>query len=91
MSSRIPRLRAPMAVSLLCAVFVSPTFVIKRTEAAPPRDSNKTAANFANISIVPDDPEATYQGARIVHNVTVGGVKGMRVHANFTVKYGYDV
>lgn len=39
----------------------------------------------------PDDPEATYQGARIVHNVTVDGQKGMRIHAKFTVKYGYDV
>jgi len=38
-----------------------------------------------------DDPEATYQGARIVHNVTVKGEVGMRVHANFTVKYGLDV
>ena len=38
-----------------------------------------------------DDPEAVYQGARIVHNVTVKGQKGMRVHAKFTVKHGYDV
>jgi hypothetical protein len=42
-------------------------------------------------ALAPDDPEATFQGARIVHNVTVNGVKGMRVHAKFTVKYGYDV
>lgn len=91
MSSRSPRFRAPMAVSLLCAVFVSPTFVTKHTVEATPRDPNKAAVDYTKISIVPDDPEATYQGARIVHNVTVGGVKGMRVHANFTVKYGYDV
>lgn len=39
---------------------------------------------------VPDDPEAVYHAARIVHNVTVNGKKGMRVHANFTVKYGLD-
>ncbi|HUQ33686.1 MAG TPA: hypothetical protein VM095_16315 [Pyrinomonadaceae bacterium] len=38
----------------------------------------------------PDDPEAIYHAARIVHNVTVNGKKGMRVHANFTVKYGLD-
>lgn len=38
-----------------------------------------------------DDPEAVYQGARIVHNVTVKGEKGMRVHAKFTVKHGLDV
>ena len=26
-----------------------------------------------------------------MHNVTLNGQKGMRVHANFTVKYGYNV
>jgi hypothetical protein len=91
MNSLFPRLRALIALVLLSAALVSPTFVLKRTQAATLRDFNSPATNFANLSIVPDDPEATYQGARIVHNVTVGGVKGMRVHANFTVKYGYDV
>src|SRR3979411_2889186 len=38
-----------------------------------------------------DDPEAIYEGARIVHNVTVDGVKGMRVHAKFRVRYGLGV
>src|SRR5471030_2232681 len=38
-----------------------------------------------------DDPVATYEGARIVHNVTVNGETGMRVHANFRVRYGQDV
>jgi hypothetical protein len=38
-----------------------------------------------------DDPIATYDGARIVHNVTVDGVKGMRVHAKFHVRYGLGV
>jgi hypothetical protein len=38
-----------------------------------------------------DDPVATYEGARIVHNVTVNGETGMRVHANFRVRYGLDV
>ena len=38
-----------------------------------------------------DDPVATYEGARIVHNVTVNGEKGMRVHANFRVRYGLNV
>ena len=42
-------------------------------------------------TVAMDDPEAVYQGARIVHNVTVKGEKGMRVHAKFTVKHGYDV
>jgi hypothetical protein len=43
------------------------------------------------VSIAPDDPEATFQSARIVHNVTVDGVTGMRVHAKFSVRYGLDV
>lgn len=42
-------------------------------------------------AMVFDDPEAVYEGARIVHNVTVGGVKGMRVHAKFRVLYGKGV
>jgi hypothetical protein len=42
-------------------------------------------------AMVFDDPEAIYEGARIVHNVTVGGVKGMRVHAKFRVKFGLGV
>ncbi len=54
-----------------------------------PRGSDVSKLNHAILA--PDDPEATYQGARIVHNVTVNGEKGMRVHANFTVKYGLDV
>jgi hypothetical protein len=48
-------------------------------------------AALANPLTAPDDPEATFQGARIVHNVTVNGQKGMRIHAKFTVRYGYDV
>ena len=42
-------------------------------------------------AMVVDDPEAIYEGARIVHNVTVDGVKGMRVHAKFRVRYGKGV
>jgi len=38
-----------------------------------------------------DDPEASYEGARIVHNVKVDGVAGMRVHAKFRVNYGKGV
>jgi hypothetical protein len=50
-----------------------------------------SAAALSNQLIAPDDPEATFQGARVVHNVTVNGKKGMRIHAKFTVRYGYDV
>ena len=42
-------------------------------------------------ALLMDDPEAIYEGARIVHNVTVDGVKGMRVHAKFRVRYGKGV
>jgi hypothetical protein len=42
-------------------------------------------------SMLLDDPEAVYEGARIVHNVTVDGVTGMRVHATFRVRYGQGV
>ncbi len=44
----------------------------------------------SNIAPV-DDPVAVYEGARIVHNVTVDGVKGMRVHATFRVRYGLGI
>lgn len=44
----------------------------------------------SNYAAVFTDPEATFQGARIVHNIEVNGVKGMRIHAKFTVKYGLD-
>jgi hypothetical protein len=42
-------------------------------------------------ALLMDDPEAVYEGARIVHNVTVDGVKGMRVHAKFRVLYGKGI
>jgi len=51
----------------------------------------KTAPAMNNAFLIADDPEAVYQSARIVHNVTVKGKKGMRVHAKFTVKHGLDV
>ena len=41
-------------------------------------------------ALSPSDPEATFHSARIVHNVTVSGKKGMRIHAQFTVKYGLN-
>lgn len=43
-----------------------------------------------NHAMAPTDPEAIYEGARVVHNVTVDGEKGMRIHATFRVKYGLD-
>jgi hypothetical protein len=52
---------------------------------APPTNGRELAA------MLMDDPEAIYEGARIVHNITVDGVKGMRVHAKFRVRYGKGV
>jgi hypothetical protein len=43
-----------------------------------------------NYAAVPEDAEAVYEGARIVHNVTVNGEKGMQVHAKFRVRYGLN-
>jgi hypothetical protein len=60
----------------------------------PPETTRPSLFRFdalrSNIAPV-DDPVAVYEGARIVHNVTVDGVKGMRVHATFRVKYGLGV
>ena|SRR5215475_9625003 len=86
------RLRTFTAPLLLCSIFMSPIFVERHAVTASTRDdATKAAGSYENPFVFPTDPEATYQGARIVHNVTVNGEKGMRVHANFTVKYGYDV
>ena len=62
------------------------------TSASPPPETRHPAlSRFEILPATFDDPVATYQGARIVHNVKVNGKVGMRVHANFTVKYGLDV
>jgi len=90
MNTRL-RFRASLTLSLLCTVMLSPTFVVRRAAASTPYEATKAPRFLNNPLIFPDDPVATYQGARVVHNVTVGGQKGMRVHATFTVKYGYDV
>jgi hypothetical protein len=50
-----------------------------------------SVASPSTYALAPDDPEATFKGARIVHNVTVNGKVGMRVHANFSVRYGLNV
>lgn len=84
------RVRALLGAVALCAGLVSPTF-LHQAQAASGPDSARGNGTFDNPFVMPDDPEAIYQGARIVHNVVVNGQKGMRVHANFTVKYGYDV
>jgi hypothetical protein len=78
-------------VALICTVIGLSGYP---TSASRTRESKQTSSSRdvlnSNIATV-DDPVATYEGARIVHNVTVNGEKGMRVHANFKVRYGLDV
>jgi hypothetical protein len=58
---------------------------------SPASKLQSSEAISSNYAIAPDDPEATFESARIVHNVTVNGKKGMRVHAKFSVRYGLNV
>src|SRR5216684_1034393 len=58
---------------------------------APRIDFTKPISARPLTAMLMDDPEAIYESARIVHNVTVDGVKGMRVHAKFHVRYGKGV
>jgi hypothetical protein len=74
--------RAIIVSVLLAASFATP---LMASHASSVADRN------TGIDLVFDDPEATFEEARIVHNVTVDGEKGMRVHAKFHVKYGKGV
>lgn len=76
------------AIACLASLMVAaPVRARQSAQTAAPRIEFTRAGYAASL----DDPEATYQGARIVHNVVVNGQKGMRVHAHFTVKYAEDV
>jgi hypothetical protein len=82
---RLVRFTALLVIGLFSVSLsnpISPNHASAKAAAAP-----VTALNL----LLPDDPEATFEGARVVHNVTVKGQKGMRVHAKFRVKYGLDV
>ena len=76
--------------ALLCLSFVASNSVVTKQVSAATASDSRDSAKFNRLVVV-DDPEAVYEGARIVHNVTVNGRKGMRVHAKFRVKYGLDV
>src|SRR5712675_1645755 len=76
-----------VAVAVLI-VFLSAVFSVPVTSGNEPR---KAVKHVENPVAEPSDPEAIYEGARIVHNVMVDGQKGMRVHATFRVKYGLHV
>ena len=51
---------------------------------------NEVAERYSLV-FAPADPEAVYEGARVVYDVTVNGQKGMRIHAKFRVRYGLHV
>jgi len=96
MNSKHATFRA-LATAALILVVVG--FSGYRTAASyDPRNASTPALNGVEpVSAQPitamlmDDPEAIYEGARIVHNITVDGVKGMRVHAKFRVRYGKGI
>src|ERR1700674_6089625 len=73
----------PFAILALLSFPVS----AQRSLSTPALRIDVTGRNYA---AVPADPEAIYEGARIVHNVTVNGEKGMRVHAKFRVRNGLN-
>src|SRR5258706_14424592 len=78
-----------LIISLVFAVsLISPL----TSHAATPAMRNIEPVNVTfNNNLMFDDPEAVYEGARIVHNVTGDGEKGMRVHGNVQVKNGKGV
>lgn len=85
MMKRPARMRALIIAGLLSVSMAGPALTLNHVSA-------KAKAPKTNIRlVVPDDPEAIFDTARIVHNVTVRGEKGMRVHAKFHVRYGKDV
>ena len=82
MNKQLTPWRAIIISIVFAASFITPLFA---SHASSATDRNSRL----NISF--DDPEAVFDEARIVHNVTVDGAKGMRVHAKFHVRYGKGV
>ena len=74
----------------LCALVLSATPCAVHAEGKILKNALAIESKLFGAALAPIDPEATYHGARIVHNVTVRGQKGMRVHASFTVKHGLE-
>jgi len=89
MTSKASRWCGAIAGAGISLAFICPVTVNRASGQTEPRApaANAVASNF----LVPDDPEAVFEDARIVHNVTADGEKGMRVHAKFHVKYGKSV
>jgi hypothetical protein len=74
-----------LAISLVFGLSIISPLTVNHASPLPERKADP--ATLIN-SITFDDPEAVFETARIVHNVTVDGETGMRVHAKFQVKYG---
>lgn len=80
-----------LAVAVIIALVGLSSF--PASASAAPETRQATWSRFEATpptTLIVDQAEATYQGARIVHNVKLNGQVGMRVHANFTVKYALD-
>src|SRR6185369_12787487 len=86
MKNRKVRFPSLVVTGLFSISLISPGMATKSLV-----ETKNMAPNVAIKGLVPDDPEAVFESARVVHNVTVKGQKGMRVHAKFRVKYGEDV
>ena len=75
---------------LLCALVLCASTNAVYAQRGILKNALELESKLFSAATTPTDPEATYHGARIVHNVTVKGQKGMRVHASFTVKHGLE-
>lgn len=97
MNSKHGTFRALVTAALILVVVgfsgykTSAGYVSGHLATPAPLDGAQPIGDRPITALVMDDPEAIYEGARIVHNVTVDDVKGMRVHAKFRVRYGKGV
>jgi len=74
------------------AMFMAALFVTSLVIPFSAGHASSLSDRYRGMSVsLPDDPEAVFESGRIVHNVTVDGEKGMRVHAKFRVNYGKGV
>src|SRR3954465_430804 len=87
MKKTVRRWRA-LIISFVFALSIISPLTINHASPLPER---KAGTGELINNVVFDDPEAIFDSARIVHNVTVDGEKGMRVHAKFNVKYGKGI
>jgi len=84
-------LKISAMVALVCTVVGLSGYPVWASRKVEIKQTSPSRLNVLPAITTVDDPVATYEGARIVHNVTVNGQKVMRVHANFKVRYGLDV